>query len=402
MITKDQADLIVKNNKHFQSKCDVIDGYEVVQYRYQLASKMDFEEPYQGFEIDANELRGLAYVKQEDGSWERFLMLRKFWEINQTSGSMEKDVSGKKIIGARIKEDGSIIRFVKLPSGRVIAKSMFSFAGKQVEAAQALYDSSPDIRSFIDNCFESDVSPIFELVGPDNQVVLKYETEELRLLQLRSNVDGSYLDVFNSDLLLGYDIPLAGECSVVNDLSYYLNLARTERGHEGYILTFDDGSLIKVKLDEYHSMHGVMDSVVGQEHKVVRMALFDSFSDTEKYSTIDRYLSICRIPDSERKYVSLIAEKVISTINSDKADILSVLSKFKDQDRKAMATSSDVSSHKHKGILMRVKATGCFDAIEELLINSIVKESRTAEKAAHYLRSLGIRCLVKRDKSLAR
>jgi len=63
-----------------------------------------------------------------------------------------------------------------------------------------------------------------------------------------------------------------------------------------------------------------------------------------------------------------------------------------------MAISSRVSSHKHKGILMRIKATGCFEIMDELLTGSVIKESRTAEKAAGYIRTLGIKCLVKQDR----
>ena len=90
--TKEECDLIVARNEAFLRADRVVMGYNVAIYDYRLASLGDFVND------EAFELRGLTFVEQPDGTWERNILLQKFFNINQTEGWREDDVKHKKII----------------------------------------------------------------------------------------------------------------------------------------------------------------------------------------------------------------------------------------------------------------------------------------------------------------
>jgi hypothetical protein len=113
-------------------------------------------------------------------------------KVVEKRGWMYEDVKDKKITRVQNKEDGSIISFVKI-GGKVRAKSKMSFESEQAVMAQKVYDTSETMNQFVQDCLYADITPIFELVSPENQIVLEYQETKLILLQVRSN-DGMYFD----------------------------------------------------------------------------------------------------------------------------------------------------------------------------------------------------------------
>ena len=193
--TKEECDEIVKNSEAFYKAERVIEGQNVVIYDYRLASISDF------VDNEAFELRGLCFVEQSDGSWKRNLLLNKFFNVGQTIGWMLEDVQDKKIVRVQNKEDGSILSFVKFENGKIRAKSKMSFESDQAVMAQEVYDNDEKLQEFIDECMKLDKTPIFELVGYNNCIVLNYEVaSELILLQVRDNITGKYEDLYSNTI----------------------------------------------------------------------------------------------------------------------------------------------------------------------------------------------------------
>lgn len=188
--TKEECDAIVNQTDAFYGIERNVEGCNVMVYDYRLASTTDFEKH------NAWELRGICFVEQPDGSWERNILLNKFQNVNQTKGEniswMYEDLIDKKITRVQNKEDGSIISFVRFPNGKVRAKSKTSFISEQAVMAQEIYDNDPRFKQFIYDCLNANQTPIFELVGYQNQIVLNYNVaSELILLQIRHE-DGDY------------------------------------------------------------------------------------------------------------------------------------------------------------------------------------------------------------------
>lgn len=108
-------------------------------------------------------------------------------------GWMYEDVKDKKILSVVDKCDGSIISFIKFSNNKVRAKSKMSFISDQAVIAQKVYENNKNLQKFIQETIDLGKTPIFELVGYSNYIVLNYTVEsELILLQVRDNKTGNY------------------------------------------------------------------------------------------------------------------------------------------------------------------------------------------------------------------
>jgi len=226
------------------------------------------------------ELRGLTFVEQPDGTWERNLLMNKFFNVNQTVGWMEEDIKDKKIVRVQDKLDGSVISFVKFPNGTVRAKSKMSFNSEQAVMAQKLYDENENLRNMLEYSFSIDHTLIFELVSPENQIVLEYQDTKLVLLQARDNTTGSYLldtlDWFSNTYEIECSLKYKGNYS---NLDRLLELKTTEEGIEGWIVTFEDGQMAKIKTDWYLQLHGLIGPDAFRENLLVKTILDGNIDD---------------------------------------------------------------------------------------------------------------------------
>lgn len=191
--TRDECQEIVKASDVFYCTETTVQGFKVEMYDYRLASYEDFY-PNGLDEDNFLELRGLTFVYNPNTDvWERHLALTKFFNLNQCSGVMFEDLKDEKIINIQDKRDGSMITFIKLPNGNIVAKTKMSFISQQAVAAQEIYQNIDGIFCFVNSMIDTHTC-IFEYTSFKNQIVLNYETAELRLLQVRCNTSGEYVE----------------------------------------------------------------------------------------------------------------------------------------------------------------------------------------------------------------
>jgi len=231
------------------------------------------------------ELRGITFVKEDDGDWKRYLFMSKFFNVNQTSGvdvcmvnlningidnhvSINKlyqtedgfsryravdlkkgltvaeydratdkttsdfitietikktilkpenvqnswmfdDLKELEICRVANKEDGSAIRFL-IVNDELVAKTKFSFEAEQTKMAMEVVNNNNNkLKSFIFDTLNNGLTALFELVSPFNKIVLSYNETDLKLTQLRDDVTGNYLDIYNHHLVLQHGIRTA-------------------------------------------------------------------------------------------------------------------------------------------------------------------------------------------------
>jgi len=299
--TKQECDAIVERNEAFISKTVNVEGTNVAIYDYRLAALSDFVNE------EAFELRGLCFVEQPDGSWKRNLLMNKFFNVNQTEGWMYDDVKDKKITRVQNKEDGSIISFVKFPNGSIRAKSKTSFISDQAQAAQEFFDRNSIMKEEVDHLLSKGKTPIFELVGPENQIVLEYQNTELILLQIR-NEDGTYMS--EKDLKC-YSMNMGIKQAEVFDESYHnldylLELKETNQENiEGWVVTFEDGQMAKIKTVHYLSLHGLIGPDAFRENLLVKTILDGNIDDVIS----------ALVPGEKKDKIVLMNEKVSHKFN---------------------------------------------------------------------------------------
>jgi T4 RnlA family RNA ligase len=302
LLTYDQAVALTKNgdDTFYESKF-IIDGFNISIFNYRLANYNDFKNN------SAFDARGLTYVFNSDGSlYKRYLLLHKFFNLNQveeTQYSLIKDYRIKSIYN---KEDGSVASFIRLPNGRVIAKSKMSFESDQAVGMMRLYNSNKELRDFINWSLDNDLVAVFEYVSPQNRIVLKYSNEELILLRLRDNKTGKYLDLSDYSDKIG-SIKVAP--SEVGTLDQLIDLSHSVEDKEGWIVEFTNGLFIKIKTSWYCSLHGLLTNDLYREHILVNYILDEKIDDIlgqipeeekEAHERIDKIISVVKHSVTEK------------------------------------------------------------------------------------------------------
>lgn len=287
----------------FYSSETIIDGYKIVTFNYRLAQYNDFINPPGGVK-NAFEMRGLTYVFNTDGTlYERYLLLDKFFNLNQVPSTLYHEVKDLKINNIYSKEDGSVITFIKLPNGKVIAKTKMSFEADQAKGANLVYSENNKLKDFINWSLENNITAIFEYVAPDNRIVLKYYERDLILLRLRDNKTGEYLNLDDfKEKLEG--IKLASKYEFT--LNELIELAKSESDVEGWVVQFEGGKMIKIKTEWYFTLHGLITEDIHRENLLIGHILDENIDDILSKIEVDDVETIDRI-----NYITEVVQKWI-------------------------------------------------------------------------------------------
>lgn len=303
--SRDECQKLAQVSEVFYCQNFTINGYLVEIYNYRLANYSDFKDN------NAWELRGLTFVQDKNLEWHRHTLMNKFFNLNQTPGWMLEDVKDKKVVRVQDKLDGSIINPIKFPDGSIRMKSKMSFDSEQAIMAQEIFENNTNLQEFIRDCYEDDLMPIFELVSPKNQIVLSYQNTELRLIQMRYTQTGIYESKeFMKSVAKEYNLSLAQDFHIVTGenskpvLEDLMQRAETEENIEGWVVTLEDGQMIKIKTKWYLALHGLATEGT-RENLLVETILDDRIDDV-----------IAMLPEGEKKdFIIETTEKVQHKFN---------------------------------------------------------------------------------------
>jgi len=238
---------IVKNNPkmYFYERKNIIDSYKLSIFGYRHAQYNNFMLPIINKpDVNALELKGISYVFNDDGTvFNHYLMLHKFWELNQYEHCTYDLFKDKKIKNITTKEDGFLITFIMLPSGDIVSQTKKGY-DLYINILANSYIAKPDYFIFIKECLLNDIQPIFELVGERSFV--KYVKPDLILTKLRCNKTGKYLNINDYNT---YDISVVEEHKNNYSLDDLLELKKTVNDIEGWVVHFEDDTILKIKTD---------------------------------------------------------------------------------------------------------------------------------------------------------
>ncbi len=293
-----------KDSPFYETKL-VIDGYTVSLFNYRLATNSDFQKSF------AKELRGICFVfNQDETLFKRYILLQKFFNLNQTEESLLQNIKEYKLVAINNKEDGSLATFIKLPNGRVLGKSKMGFDNDQAKGITNLYLENKNIKNLVDFCLDNDIVPVFEYVSPFNRIVLKYQVEELILLRLRDNNSGKYLDL-NPFLNRFKDIKFAKFENNYSSIEEMVNDVVVQEDKEGVVVHCLDNNqndfMFKVKTIWYNIRHKLFSEDIHRENILIEYILNDN---------IDDILSQLSVEDVElRNRIDVISNVVKQEIN---------------------------------------------------------------------------------------
>ena len=170
MLSYEECLKITKNNNAFYEAKHTVEGCEVSMFDYYIANPTDFKDPLSDGSLNAQDMRGLTYIHTEDGP-KRFLHLHKFFNLNQCEDYLLDNLKDYTVTRVQDKLDGSLIRFVRFPNGKIRAKSKMSFESSQAKEAQKLLEEDENLYNFVSDTLDQGLAAIFEYVSPFNRIV---------------------------------------------------------------------------------------------------------------------------------------------------------------------------------------------------------------------------------------
>lgn len=350
-----------------------IDGFKVSTFNYRLPLYSNFITPLKDrSEADAKELRGLTFVFNADGSlYKRFLLMRKFWNVNQVPESMYSEIKDYTLKSCYNKEDGSLITFIQLPNGKVVTKTKMGFDNEQTETAERIYNTNEKINKFVNYCLDNDIVSMWEFVSFKNRIVLNYDKENLILLKLRDNNTGNYLDI---EEYRGNDFDVVEQENYT--LDEFMELSETLTDKEGCVFTLTDPNgndlMVKKKTEWYFNLHKLT-SDLELENTVIKLILEEKIDDTK---------SVLDIDSVKMEFILNIEEKLNNYLKKTIQELNLYLNGF--VDRKTFALK--YRKNRYFGVMMQVinNKLDIYNAMK----NYVIKNTKKLQQAREFLDSI--------------
>lgn len=212
------------------------------------------------------EFRGVTF----DAATGRLLSLpfHKFFNLNQTAATQ---FHALRHLRADVYEklDGTLVHWFRHPAGDLRPATRMSHATAQARAAGRFAAARPELLARIAASVDAGLTPLFEHVGPDNPVVVRYPAERLVYLHSRDRATGRYVSEA--------DYPDRADRHPV---AFADVLAHADRpGYEGFVCHLETGEFVKVKGAWYLERAGAADWLARPAFAVYEAALQGKLDD---------------------------------------------------------------------------------------------------------------------------
>jgi T4 RnlA family RNA ligase len=239
------------------------DGYTYRVFSYRLGSYTDF------LEDDALECRGHMFRLEDHDAVLVSLPFYKFFNVSENPMTMNLDFSRENIEHIAVKEDGSLITTYLDANGVLRLKSKTSLTSTMAIDSMELLptiehpEASNSLMEICEKMENDGYTVIMELVSPANRIVLPYENSNLIVLGIRHR---ETMKMLSYEQMEAFGIaPYYTAANVLDDIGgdtrEYVESIKNMKGIEGFVIRLKDDTMVKVKTDEYVSLHHAKDSV---------------------------------------------------------------------------------------------------------------------------------------------
>ena len=256
------------------------DGKTYRVFSYRLGSYTDF------LAEDALECRGHMFLMGKESELVS-LPFPKFFNLHENPFTMELNFANDNVDYIATKEDGSLITSYLDYGMNVRYKSKISLTSTMAEEAyrlaQIMKDEETDetLHEVVRRLENRNYTVIMEYVSPNNRIVLPYDECSLVVLGVRSRDDFSFMafsemrEAGLGPFLVHNHLPHILEYSSVES---FVNSVHEMKGIEGYVIRLKDGKMVKIKTDEYVSLHHAKDSVTAPK-RLMQVVLEEASDD---------------------------------------------------------------------------------------------------------------------------
>lgn len=240
----------------------------------------------------------------------------KFWNYGEPDAPTPPDLPFE----VYEKLDGSLVSISKYQGNMVVAsKSSFTSWHKE-RAEKIINEKYPGLPQ----CIEEDKTYVFELIDPENLIVISYgDTSDLYQLAVIDNETGKDLPMehFGPPHVQRHD----GYSSIDN--------LPERKGHEGFVIRFEDDTRLKIKHEDYVNLHSI---VFQTNEKSIWRMLKEGNSKEEVEDSL-----LASLPDERHQWAKDTLKALTTDFEATRGKVISEYSRIQeelgDSDRKAYA-----------------------------------------------------------------
>ncbi len=198
------------------------------------------------------------------------------------------------------KMDGSLgILFVLNDKPQIATRGSFT-SEQAIRANRILQERYSDFH------FQSDYTYLFEIVYPENRIIVNYGTQEdLILLAVIVTETGAEIDIHSDALKNTWPFPLVKRFDGISDITQLRKLE--QENAEGFVVRFESGLRVKMKFAEYVRLHRIITHVSAR-------VIWDLLRTNQSLEPL-----LERVPDEFYMWVKRTREDLIQRFNAIEA-----------------------------------------------------------------------------------
>jgi T4 RnlA family RNA ligase len=316
-MTYDKALKIKNNSENFIEKKFNIKGLDMSIFCYHISTIKDFETNGK-LDRDKLNMRSPLFIHKK-GVDIYIPSLPKFFNINENEHTLYSKLKEKEIMCVQEKADGSLLMPILL-NDEIIWRTQKSFDNEQTKMAKKYIEDNPKYEEFIRWQLDEGNIPFFELISPFNRIVVNYSETELRLLTIKGQMMGTGFPLTTKESFFN---SIGIKTANVYDftLEQLLEKQKTDTGIEGWVVYFADGTMVKIKTEEYFIKHKLAESIE-REHEIIKLFLDEKIDDV--------LTQLDEITEKEkRKLIIDTCNKVENIISDNTKEVLEGIDFFK-------------------------------------------------------------------------
>mgnify|MGYP001807796432 CR=1 FL=1 len=276
------------------------DGYSIFDYRFVTSSSFPDVDPALGQAAAQSaalrrEARGLIF----DTATGRVLGRRfhKFFNLGERDETRPERLEFAVAPLVLEKLDGSMVSPILL--GERLAWTTMLGETEVAAGAARFVAERPQFDRCARELLAAGANPIFEWCSLQNRVVVEHPEPRLVLLAIRGLVDGAYWSFAETQRAAATaGIPMVTPWEELHSDPRGLPERLSQlKGHEGVVLRFDDGHMLKLKTPWYVRIHGVLERL-SREADVVEIVLRGEHDDLMPFLTPSDFEELTRFAEA--------------------------------------------------------------------------------------------------------
>lgn len=251
-------------------------GYKVINFMVNMEGT--FPDVQSEHDAIRRECRGIMFDAKTGDIIRR--PFHKFFNLNQRPETQIGVVDFSRPHTVVDKLDGSMIAPFFLDNGMMYFGTKLGVTEAAEKAnAWAHFQVLKNYMEFSRVLIRRNYTPIFEWTSPNQRIVLRYPEDMLTLTAIRHMHTGEYVSFTTMRFLAtGYNVPFLEPLMTVENIDEFVSMTAALKDKEGFVVCFNDGHKLKVKAEEYCSIHSAKDHIV-REKNVLRLIFEEKLDD---------------------------------------------------------------------------------------------------------------------------